>query len=134
MADAFSSCEITPIGISVKVGTHRSALGIKDFATPEDFQAAVAAKLESVLGKNLAVIAAALAAKEDDKAQAIAALEADHAAKIIALEADIATLGTKAEAMALRKAQERTRDLEQLAALTAKLRVPVEAEPADAPR
>ena len=74
--------------------------------------------------------AAAIAALNEAHAADIAALRSEHAAHCAALEADIATLGTKEEAQVIRRAQERTRKLEQLAALTAELRAD-EPEPVD---
>ncbi len=137
MTDTFHSCEITPNGISVKVlrdGVgHRTAIGVKDYASKAAFTAAVGAMLADVLGENLALVAANIAAREDDKAAAIDALTAQHQSQVAALEADIATLGTKDEAVAMRKAQERANDLKLLAEVTARLRVDehTEPEPAD---
>lgn len=133
MTDAFHSAEITPTGISVKVGTHRRAIGLGDYETKAEFIAAVSTLLKDVLGDDLALVAANVAAAETDASATVAALKDAHAAEKVALiaahteekaalEADIATLGTKPEAVALRKAKERTKKLEQLAALTAELR------------
>ncbi len=143
MADVFHSCEITPNGISVKVMRdgvgHRVAIGVGDYATKADFITAVAALLAGVLGRNLALVAANVAAAETDQsakldalcaahAADLAALQASHEAHCAALEADIAALGTKDEAIAIRKKLEREQKLAQLAALTAELRVEEHAE------
>ncbi len=133
MTDPFHSADITPNGISIKVGTHRRAIGIGDYDTKAEFIAAVAALLKDTLGDRLALVAANVAAQQDTRQAEIDALKAEHAARCAKLEADIATLGTKEEAVAIRRAQERTRKLEQLAALTAELRAD-EPEPADSPR
>ncbi len=82
----------------------------------------------------------AVQAKDADVAAVKAALDADraaliaaHEAEIAKLEDDLATLGTKEEAIAIRKAQERANDLKLLAEVTARLRVDEheEPEPAD---
>ncbi len=117
MTDTFSSCEITPNGISIKVGTHRSAIGVKDFATKADYITAVAKMLEDHMGPRLAAVAAVVSSREDDKEQAITALKAEHDARCATLEAeyaahcerleaDIAALGTKEEAQAIRERQQ----------------------------
>ncbi len=102
MPDAFHSCEITPTGISVKVlrdGVgHRQAIGVNDYDTKEAFQAAVSALLTDILGKNLASVAAT-----------VAAAETDASAKVAALQADLDALGTKEEAQAIRDEQEKAK-------------------------
>ena len=105
MTETLSSFEGTLDGISLRVGTHRRAIGVKDYPSRAEFIAAAANLLEPVFGKNLAAIAAVISANKNDKAEALAALEAQHAAKVAALEADIAALGTKEEAQSIRKAQ-----------------------------
>jgi hypothetical protein len=109
MTDVFHSCDITPNGISIKVlrdGVgHRSAIGVGDYATKADFIAAAADFLEATLGPDLALVAANLAAKEDDKDTAVNALNITHAAEIAKLNADLAILGTKEEAASMRKTQ-----------------------------
>lgn len=138
MTDVFHSFEGSTTGISIKVlrdGVgHRRSIGVGDYKTKSEYIAAAEALLEGVIGTKLATIAAVISANKDDKAEAIAALEAAHAAHCAKLEADIATLGTKEEAVAIRKAQERKAKLEQLAALTAELRADshTELEPLDA--
>ncbi len=133
MTDQFHSCDITPTGISVKVlrdGVgHRTAIGVKDYAASSDFIAAVTNLLTATLGKDLALVVANIAAREDDKAATIDALTAQHQEQVAALEADIAILGTKEEALAIRKAQARANDLKLLAEVTARLRVDEHAEP-----
>ncbi len=124
MTDTFHSADITRNGISVKIIRdgigHRVAIGMAGFESQEEYQEAVAALLEQHLGKNLAVIAAAISAREDDKAQALAYQAAAHAAEVAALEADLATLGTKEEAQAMRAAQEAAKLDADIAALQAK--------------
>jgi hypothetical protein len=63
----------------------------------------------------------------------IAAKEAEHAAEKAKLEADIAALGTKPEAQAIRKAQERAAKLAAIEAMRAEIAKDEEAlEPQDA--
>lgn len=121
MPDSFQSAEITPNGISIKVGTHRRAIGVKDYASKAEFQAAVAALLEDVLGKDLAAIAANVAAAETNATATVQAMQAAHAAEKAKLESDLAVLGTKEEAQAIRKAQEIAKVQAQIAADTARL-------------
>ncbi len=140
MADTFHSCEITPIGISIKVLRdgigHRRSLGVGDFASKADYITAVSAMLEAHLGKSLAAVAAVVSANKDDKEQAIAALEEQHAAQLVALEADIATLGTKEEAAEMRKAKAVAALQAEIAAKNAELAklLPAESEPVDLKR
>ncbi len=133
MTDTLSSFEGNLNGISVKVGTHRRAIGVKDYATKSEYIAAVADLLEPVFGENLASIAAVISANKDDKKEAIAALEEEHAAKVAALEADIATLGSKPEAAEMRKAQAVAALQADIAAKSAELAklLPAELEPVD---
>jgi Skp family chaperone for outer membrane proteins len=120
MTDTFHSCEITPAGISIKVvrdGTnHRRAIGLNDYNTKDDFLTAASAFLEGALGKDLALVAANVAAAETDASATVAALtkahedtiaamQADHDATVAALQADLDALGTKEEAQAIRKQQ-----------------------------
>ncbi len=136
MSDTFHSAEITTKGISVKVlrdGVgHRTAIGVGDYDTPADFTAAVASLLTATLGPNLALIAANLAARDDDKAATIAALEDAHAAEVAALQLDLDALGTKEEAQAIRKQQAVAALQAEITAKTAELQALTKAEAAPA--
>jgi hypothetical protein len=121
MTDTFHSCEITPNGISVKVGTHRRALGVKDYATKAAFKTAVALMLEDVLGKDLASVAATVAAAETDASAKVAAAQAEKDAAIAEADAAIEILGTKDEAAGMMKAKRIAQAEADIAAKTAEL-------------
>lgn len=80
MPDVFHSCEITSKGISIKVMRdgvgHRQAIGVGDYKNKAAFIAAASSLLEDMLGEDLALVAANIAAAEIDRSAEIAALKA----------------------------------------------------------
>ncbi len=105
MPDTFSSCEITPSGISIKVGTHRRALGVDDFNSEAEYVAAVQAMLLPHLGKDLSLVAANISAFQDDRDQAISEVRDVYVSQVATLEAALAALGTKEEAQEIQRQQ-----------------------------